>query len=129
MSSEQVQRGLRFDLQDRLVDYAVLITLIAEGLPSTRAGKHAAGQLVRCGTSPAPNYGEAQAAESRKDFIHKLKVCLKELRESMVWLEYVQRLGMGDPSKVGKGINETDELTAIIYRGIQTAELNDRTRS
>jgi four helix bundle protein len=129
MSDDQVGKGFKFDLQERIIDYAVLITLIADGLPRTKAGKNAAGQLVRCGTSPAPNYGEAQAAESRKDFIHKLKVCLKELRESMVWLEYVQRLGMGDPSKVGKGINETDEPTAIIYRGIQTAERNDRTRS
>jgi four helix bundle protein len=129
MTREQVESGLKFDLQDRLIDYSVLITLIADGLPSTRAGKHAAGQLVRCGTSPAPNYGEAQAAESRKDFIHKLKLCLKELRESMVWLEYVRRLELGDQTLVARGISETDELTAIVYRSIQTAEGNDRTRS
>jgi four helix bundle protein len=129
MTREQVESGLKFDLQDRLIDYSLLITLIADGLPSTRAGKHAAGQLVRCGTSPAPNYGEAQAAESRKDFIHKLKLCLKELRESMVWLEYVRRLELGDQTLVARGISETDELTAIVYRSIQTAEGNDRTRS
>jgi four helix bundle protein len=129
MTKEQVESGLKFDLQDRLIDYSLLITLIADGLPSTRAGKHAAGQLVRCGTSPAPNYGEAQAAESRKDFIHKLKLCLKELRESMVWLEYVRRLELGDQTLVARGISETDELTAIVYRSIQTAEGNDRTRS
>jgi four helix bundle protein len=129
MTKEQVESGLKFDLQDRLIDYSLLITLIADGLPSTRAGKHAAGQLVRCGTSPAPNYGEAQAAESRKDLIHKLKLCLKELRESMVWLEYVRRLELGDQTLVARGISETDELTAIVYRSIQTAEGNDRTRS
>jgi four helix bundle protein len=129
MTREQVESGLKFDLQDRLIDYSLLITLIADGLPSTRAGKHAAGQLVRCGTSPAPNYGEAQAAESRKDFIHKLKLCLKELRESMVWLEYVRRLELGDQTLVARGISETDELTAIVYRSIKTAEGNDRTRS
>jgi four helix bundle protein len=129
MSNEQGDKGFRFDLQDRLIEYAVLITRVADGLPSTRAGKHAAGQLLRCGTSPAPNYGEAQAAESRKDFIHKLKLCLKELRESMVWLEYARRQGMGDPTLVARGISETDELTAIVYRSIQTAERNDRARS
>ncbi|NIN72738.1 MAG: four helix bundle protein [Gemmatimonadetes bacterium] len=129
MSNEQGDKGFRFDLQDRLIEYAVLITRVADGLPSTRAGKHTAGQLVRCGTSPAPNYGEAQAAESRKDFIHKLKVCLKELRESMVWLEYVQRLELGDRMLVARGIRETDELTAIVFSSIQTAERNDRTHS
>ena len=60
-----------------------------EALPESRAGKHIAGQLIRSGTSPAPNYGEAQSAESRKDFIHKLKIALKELRESMIWLKIV----------------------------------------
>jgi four helix bundle protein len=129
MANEQAERKYRFDLQDRLIDYAVLVTRIADGLPSSRAGKHAAGQLVRCGTAPAPNHGEAQAAESRKDFIHKLRVCLKELRESMAWLEYVKRLGMGDPTAVARGISETDELSAIVYRSIQTAERNDHTRS
>lgn len=79
MSDDQVGKGFKFDLQERIIDYAVLITLIADGLPRTKAGKNAAGQLVHCGTSPAPDYGEARAAESRKDFIHKLKVCLKEL--------------------------------------------------
>ncbi len=75
-----------FDLQDRLIDFAVEIIRIADSLPITKVGNHIAGQLIRCGTSPAPNYGEAQSAESRSDFIHKMKVCLKELCEIRVWL-------------------------------------------
>ncbi len=75
-----------FDLEDRLIDFAVRIVRTAESLPKTKVGNHIAGQLIRCGTSPAPNYGEAQSAESRSDFIHKMKVCLKELRETRVWL-------------------------------------------
>jgi four helix bundle protein len=71
----------KFELEDRLVDFAVLIIDIVDNLPNTKAGNHLAGQLVRSGTSPALNYGEAQSGESRKDFIHKIKIVLKELRE------------------------------------------------
>jgi len=74
------------DLEDRLIDFAVEIIEIVGLLPSNPAGKHLAGQLVRSGTSPALNYGEARAAESRKDFIHKNKIILKELRESLIML-------------------------------------------
>lgn len=75
-----------FDLEDRLIDFAVRIIRIAEALPKTKIGIHIAGQIIRSGTSPAPNYGEAQSAESRSDFIHKMKISLKELRETRVWL-------------------------------------------
>jgi len=80
MSKENKQ----FDLEDRLIDFAVRVIRTAESLPKTKVGRHIAGQLVRCGTSPAANYGEAQSAESRSDFIHKIKICLKELREARV---------------------------------------------
>ena len=80
-----------FDLEARLIDFAVQIVSVVESLPKTRVGNHIAGQLVRCGTSPAPNYGEAQSAESRSDFIHKMKVSLKELRETRVWLLMILR--------------------------------------
>ncbi|MBW2125944.1 MAG: four helix bundle protein [Deltaproteobacteria bacterium] len=73
MSKENKQ----FDLEDRLIDFAVRVIRTAESLPKTKVGRHIAGQLVRCGTSPAANYGEAQSAESRSDFIHKIKICLK----------------------------------------------------
>ena len=71
-------------LEERLIDFAVLIVSVVEALPNSKAGNHIANQLIRSGTSPAPNYGEAQSAESHKDFIHKLKISLKELRETMV---------------------------------------------
>ena len=80
-----------FDLQDRLIDFAVRIISVVEALPNTRVGNHIASQLVRSGTSPAPNYGEAQSAESRRDFVHKMKVALKELRETQVWLLIIER--------------------------------------
>ena len=77
------QRGE--DLEDRLLDFAARVGKLVEALPDTRLGRHVAGQLVRSGTSPAPNYAEACAAESKKDFIHKLGIALKELRESRVF--------------------------------------------
>lgn len=85
------QEVRKFDLEDRLVDFAVRIIETAEALPNTRAGNHIAGQLIRCGTSPALNYGEAQSAESRNDFIHKMKIVLKELRETGVCLKIIKR--------------------------------------
>lgn len=75
-----------YDLQDRLISFAVRVMNVVEALPNDRIGNHVAGQLLRSGTSPAPNYGEAQSAESRKDFVHKIKISLKELRETHVWL-------------------------------------------
>jgi len=76
-----------FDLQDRFIDYAIKIIKISETIPDTKAGKHICAQILRRGTSPVPNYGEAQSAESKADFIHKLKIALKELRETEVWLQ------------------------------------------
>ena len=67
--------GRTYDLEERLIEFAVRIILLAEALPKTRAGNHIAGQIIRSGTSPAPNYGEAQSAESRSDFVHKMKIC------------------------------------------------------
>jgi four helix bundle protein len=78
--------------------FAVAILEVADLLPNTRAGNHIAGQLVKSGTSPAPNYGEAQGAESRKDFIHKMGISLKELRESFVWLRIIQLRSMSELS-------------------------------
>ena len=78
--SKEKNKDKKYNLEKRLIDFAVRIINIVEALPNTLAGNHIAGQLVRCGTSPAPNYGEAQSAESRNDFIHKIKIVLKELR-------------------------------------------------
>lgn len=74
----------KYDLEERLIQFALLIIDIVEMLPNTRAGNHIAGQLIRSGTSSAFNYGEAQVAESRDDFIHKMKICLKELKETHI---------------------------------------------
>jgi four helix bundle protein len=76
----------KYDLENRLLDFAVNVVELTESLPSTRSGNHIAGQLLRCGTSPLSNHGEVEAAESRKDFLHKLRICLEELRETKRWL-------------------------------------------
>jgi len=88
---KEEDKNEKYNLEKRLIDFAVRIINVFEALPNTRAGNHIAGQLVRCGTSPAPNYGEAQSAESCNDFIHKIKIVLKELRETRVWLKIIQR--------------------------------------
>ena len=118
-------KNRKYDLEERLIDFAVCIINIVEALPNTRAGNHIAGQLVRCGTSPAPNYGEAQSAESRKDFIHKIKICLKELRETKIWLKVIQRKNLIRNTKETEDIlDECDELISIFVASIKTAEKN-----
>lgn len=123
-SRSEGQGGRRYDLADRLVEFAVRVITVVEALPDTRAAKHLAGQLVRSGTSPAPNYGEAQSAESRKDFIHKLKVSLKELRETLVWLQIIEWTGMCEPSRMHAIVEECNELIAILVKSAQTAQEN-----
>ena len=78
-------------LEDRLIDFAVRIIRLSAALPDTPAGRHISGQILRSGTSPAPNYGEARGAESRADFVHKLRVVLKELNETRIWLRIIER--------------------------------------
>ena len=111
-----------FDLQDRLIDFAVRIIKLSNALPETRAGKHVCAQILRSGTSPAPNYGEAQSAESKADFIHKLKIALKELRETEIWLKIIVRSGLIEHSAtLAPLLKETDELIAILFKSVQTA--------
>jgi four helix bundle protein len=121
--------GRVYDLEDRLVEFAGAVSEVVERLPRTRVGRHAAGQLLRAGTTAAPNYGEAQSAESRKDFVHKLRVCLKELRETMVWLKYTRRMRVGDAGRTEACIREANELISIFVASIATAERNDRRTS
>jgi four helix bundle protein len=112
-----------YDLEDRLIDFAVRIIQMSESLPKTRVANHIAGQLIRCGTSPAPNYGEAQGSESRADFIHKMKVCLKELRETRVWLRMIVRAKLIKPvNKLDSLIQENNELISIFVTSIRTAK-------
>lgn len=110
------------DLEDRLINFAVRVLNVTESLPSTKAGTHIAGQLVRSGTSPAPNYGEAQSAESRRDFVHKMKICLKELRETLIWLRIIERKPMCEACRLVEIIKECDELIAIFVSSVKTAE-------
>ncbi len=109
------------DIQDRLIDFAVAIIKLSASLPKTKAGNHIAGQLLRCGTSPAPNYGEARGAESTKDFIHKLGIVLKELNESGIWLEMIKRSEMLKWSDLQPVMQECTELSKIISSSIRTA--------
>ena len=115
----------KFDLEERLIDFAVRIIRIAESLPKTKIGNHISGQLIRCGTSPAPNYGEAQSSESLADFIHKMKICLKELRETRVWLLMIVRTNLLKPaSKLEPLIDENNELISIFVKSVNTAKKN-----
>ena len=114
-----------FDLEDRLVDYTCQMIDIVEALPKSRAGNYMAGQLIRSGNSPAFNYGEVQAAESRKDFIHKMGVVLKELKECRTALKIICRKELIKPASKLSGIfNDTEELIAVIGKGISTAKRN-----
>jgi four helix bundle protein len=114
-----------FDLEQRLTQFAVRVLAVVEALPRTRAGNHVAGQLVRCGTSPTSNYAEAQAAESRSDFIHKMKVCLKELRETRTWLLIIQQKPLIKPAgKLQPLLNECHELISIFVASFSTAQRN-----
>ena len=119
------KRDRRYDLEDRLLDFAVNVVELTESLPSTRAGNHIAGQLLRCGTSPLSNHDEVEAAESRKDFLHKLRICLKELRETKRWLRLLSRLKrLGEPANLPACLNEVEELIRIFAASVKTAERN-----
>jgi four helix bundle protein len=115
----------KYDLEERLIDFAVTIADIIEALPNTRLGNYIAGQLVRSGCSPALNYGEAQSAESRNDFIHKMKIILKELRESMISLKIIKRREIHNLDNTASAINECNQLIAIFVKSIETAKKNN----
>jgi four helix bundle protein len=124
------KEGRDFDLHDRLIQYAVRIIKLCESLPNSKTGKHICSQILRSGTAAAPNHGEAQSAESRADFVHKLKIALKELRETETWLKIIMKAQLIKPSeKLGPLLQETDELISIVYRSIETAKTNDQKKS
>ena len=112
-----------YDLEERLLEYSVRVIKVVEQIPNTRTGIHVAGQLLKSGTSPYPNHGEAQAAESPKDFIHKLRISLKELRETQRWLKLIQRIPLIKKSELLNDlIVETEELIKIFVTSIRTTE-------
>ncbi len=112
----------KYDLEERLIDFAASIVDLVEELPATRVGNHIAGQILRSGTSPAPNYGEAQSAESRRDFIHKMKLVLKELRETRVWILLLQKKSLVEsPETLQSMLDESNQLISIFVSSIATA--------
>jgi four helix bundle protein len=112
-------------LEERLINFAVLIIQIANQLPNTRVGAHLSGQISRSGTSSALNYGEAQSAESRKDFIHKIQIVLKELRETLVCLKIIERSSLLPANaEIELAINESNELISIFVKSVETAKKN-----
>ena len=114
-----------YNLENRLLEFAAVIIELTESLPNTRVGNHVAGQLLRCGTSSLSNHGEVEAAESRRDFLHKLRICLKELRETKRWLRLVGRTRtLTTPTNLTACLNEVEELIRIFVASIRTAERN-----
>lgn len=116
-------KQVKYDLENRLVEFGVLIIQISNGMNSkSYAGMHLAGQLTRSGTSPGLHYGEAQSAESRRDFIHKMKLVLKELNESRANLKMIHKANLhNSPTQVQNTIEECIELIKIFEASIQTA--------
>lgn len=120
----QWQKNRRYDLEERLLEFSARIIRLVDALPNTRAANHLAGQLLRSGTSPYGNHGEVEAAESRKDFIHKLKICLKELKETRRWLRLISRSKLLPEKKLVRILAEAEELIRIFFTSIRTAEKN-----
>jgi four helix bundle protein len=117
----------KYDLEDRLLDFGVNVVELTESLPNTRSGNHIAAQLLQCGTSPLSNHGEVEAAESRKDFLHRLRICLNELRETKRWLRLVGRLKKrGHPANLTVCFTEIKELIRIFAASVRTAVKNEK---
>ncbi|MBT3251688.1 MAG: four helix bundle protein [Candidatus Marinimicrobia bacterium] len=112
----------KYDLEERLIEFSTLIIQIVNEMLSTKAGNHLSGQLVRSGTSVSLNYGEAQSAESKRDFIHKMKIILKELRETFICLKIIQRTKLyKSVGRIQKAKTENNELISIFVKSIETA--------
>ena len=112
-------------MEERLINFSVLIIDITDEMPDKKAANHLSGQLIRSGTSPSLNYGEAQSAESRKDFVHKIKIVLKELRETFVCLKIIKRAKLyKTKEKIDKALIENNELISIFVKSVSTAQKN-----
>jgi four helix bundle protein len=108
-------------LEKRLISFAASIISLSSKLPRTPQGRHICSQILRSGTAAAANYGEARGAESRADFIHKLKVVFKELNETTVWLEVIAESSMLSTESIVAIVAENRELCRIIGASITTA--------
>jgi four helix bundle protein len=123
LNAQRSRNGGEYDLEERLLNYAASAIRMVERIPRTQAGTHVAVQLLRSATSPFSNHGEAQAAESVDDFIHKLSICLKELKESRRWLRLIHRVPLLKPeSQVDPLLDETEQLIRIFATSIRTAQ-------
>jgi four helix bundle protein len=121
-TERRFEKDQRFDLEDRLLRYAAGVVRLVEKIPNSRSGNHVAGQFLRSGTSVLPNHGEAQAAESRQDFVHKMRVCLKELRESRRWIRLIQAVPLlKDSGEAEALLDETEQLVKIFAASIRTS--------
>ena len=109
------------EFSERLWDFAVDVARIVESSPDTRVGRHVAGQLIRSGTSSAPNYDEASDGESRKDFIHKLSIAAKEMRETSGWLKFMIKYQLVPVEQVEPVLDECMQLRKMLGRSLQTA--------
>jgi four helix bundle protein len=114
----------KYDLEDRLVKFAIMILEVCDLLPHSKAGSNLEHQLSKSGTAPALMYGEAQAAESRNDFIHKMKLVLKELRETRISLRIIYEKPMVMNQKIEDALRECNELIGIFSKSIETAKAN-----
>ncbi len=111
------------ELEERLIDFSIAVVALSEKIANTKAGNHFSGQIIRSGSSPALNYGEAQSAESKRDFVHKMKVCLKELRETYVALRIIKKANLHlGYSTIDNLIAENNELLSIFVASIKTSE-------
>lgn len=125
----QMQEKRKYDLEERLINFAVAVIAHVETMPNTKAANHLAGQLLRSGTSPALNYGEAQSSESRNDFIHKIKIVLKELRETLVCLKIIYKAKLiTENQKVLSLMKEANELVAIFAKSAKTSAENSKNK-
>lgn len=112
------------DLSERLLEYGAQVIRLSVRLSNTPVGRHISGQLIRAGTSAGANYEEARAAESRRDFVHKLQVVLKELREACYWLRLIRKSAVipsADPH-IATLFQETNELCNIFAKSVITAK-------
>ena len=112
----------KYDIEERLIDFAVEVISFVESLPNSKSASHLGGQLLRSGTSPSLNYGEAKGAESKNDFLHKMKICLKELRESYNCLRILEKAKIyKSDEQIKKLIKECNELVSIFIKSVHTA--------
>src|SRR2546425_13084000 len=129
MENEKLTGGAQTkadEFEERLINFAVRIIKLSANLPNTPAGKHIAGQILRLGTSPAPNYGEARGAESHADFVHKLGIVLKELNETIIWLRIIERSEILKSELLTGIIEENRELCRIFTSSLKTARASKR---